>query len=82
VEDFMAGLARLVIRQLCGDRRWLIAAALCVVLPPSLADSVNTDNSSSCLPVRRPSTRWRWRRRSSPRARRKRCGGRAADQQR
>jgi putative drug exporter of the RND superfamily len=47
VEDFMAGLARVVIRfRYVVIVGWLIAAALCVLLLPSLADSVNTDNST------------------------------------
>jgi RND superfamily putative drug exporter len=54
VEDFMAGLARLVIRfRYAVIAGWLIAAALCVVLLPSLADSVNTDNSTF-LPASTP----------------------------
>jgi RND superfamily putative drug exporter len=55
VEGFMAGLARLVIRfRYVVIAGWLIAAALCVVLLPSVADSVNTDNSSF-LPASAPS---------------------------
>jgi len=54
VEDFMAGLARVVIRfRYVLIAGWLIAAALCVLLLPSLADSVNTDNSTF-LPASSP----------------------------
>ena len=50
----MAGLARVVIRfRYVVIAGWLIAAALCVVLLPSLADSVNTDNSTF-LPASTP----------------------------
>jgi RND superfamily putative drug exporter len=56
VEDFMAGLARVVIRfRYVVIAGWLIAAALCVVLLPSLADSVNTDNSTF-LPASTPTS--------------------------
>jgi putative drug exporter of the RND superfamily len=56
VEDFMAGLARVVIRfRYLVIAGWLIAAALCVVLLPSLADSVNTDNSTF-LPASTPTS--------------------------
>jgi putative drug exporter of the RND superfamily len=56
VEDFMAGLARVVIRfRYVVIAGWLIAAALCVVLLPSLADSVNTDNSTF-LPASSPTS--------------------------
>jgi RND superfamily putative drug exporter len=55
VEGFMAGLARVVIRfRYAVIAGWLIAAALCVVLLPSVADSVNTDNSTF-LPASTPS---------------------------
>jgi putative drug exporter of the RND superfamily len=54
VEDFMAGLARVVIRfRYLVIAGWLIAAALCVLLLPSLANSVNTDNSTF-LPASTP----------------------------
>jgi putative drug exporter of the RND superfamily len=54
VEDFMAGLARIMIRfRYVVIACWLIAAALCVLLLPSLADSVNTDNSTF-LPASSP----------------------------
>jgi len=54
VEDFMAGLARVVIRfRYVLIAGWLIAATLCVLLLPSLADSVNTDNSTF-LPASSP----------------------------
>ena len=50
----MAGLARVVIRfRYVLIAGWLIAAALCVLLLPSLADSVNTDNSTF-LPASSP----------------------------
>ena len=50
----MAGLARLAIRfRYAVIVGWLIAATLCVVLLPSLADSVNTDNSTF-LPASTP----------------------------
>jgi RND superfamily putative drug exporter len=56
VEDFMAGLARVVIRfRYVVIAGWLIAAALCVLLLPSLADSVNTDNSTF-LPASSPTS--------------------------
>jgi putative drug exporter of the RND superfamily len=55
VEGFMAGLARIVIRfRYVVIAGWLIAAALCVVLLPSVASSVNTDNSTF-LPASTPS---------------------------
>lgn len=50
----MAGLARVVIRfRYVVIAGWLIAAALCTLLLPSLADSVNTDNSTF-LPASTP----------------------------
>ena len=50
----MAGLARVVIRfRYVVIAGWLIAAALCVLLLPSLADSVNTDQSTF-LPASTP----------------------------
>ena len=50
----MAGLARVVIRfRYVVIAGWLIAAALCVLLLPSLAESVNTDNSTF-LPASTP----------------------------
>ena len=52
----MAALARVVIRfRYVVIAGWLIAAALCVVLLPSLADSVNTDNSTF-LPASSPTS--------------------------
>ena len=52
----MAGLARVVIRfRYVVIAGWLIAAALCVLLLPSLADSVNTDNSTF-LPASTPTS--------------------------
>jgi putative drug exporter of the RND superfamily len=52
----MAGLARVVIRfRYVVIAGWLIAAALCVLLLPSLADSVNTDNSTF-LPASSPTS--------------------------
>lgn len=51
----MAGVARFSIRfryAIIGG--WLIAAALCVTLLPSLASAINTDNSSF-LPASAPS---------------------------
>jgi putative drug exporter of the RND superfamily len=54
VEDFMAGLARVAIRfRYVVIAGWLIAGALCVLLLPSLASSVNTDNSTF-LPASTP----------------------------
>jgi putative drug exporter of the RND superfamily len=54
VEDFMAGLARVVIRfRYVVIAGWLVAAALCVLLLPSLGESVNTDNSTF-LPASTP----------------------------
>src|SRR5437764_11617760 len=50
----MAGLARVVIRfRYVVIAGWLIAAALCTLLLPSLADSVNTDNTTF-LPASTP----------------------------
>ena len=51
----MAGLARAAMRfRYAVIAGWLIAAALCVVLLPSVASSVNTDNSTF-LPASTPS---------------------------
>ena len=51
----MAGLARAAIRfRYAVIAGWLIAAALCVVVLPSVASSVNTDNSTF-LPASTPS---------------------------
>jgi RND superfamily putative drug exporter len=55
MENFMAGVARFSIRfryAIIGG--WLVAAALCVTLLPSLASAINTDNSSF-LPASAPS---------------------------
>jgi RND superfamily putative drug exporter len=55
MENFMAGVARFSIRfryAIIGG--WLVAAALCVMLLPSLASAINTDNSSF-LPASAPS---------------------------
>jgi putative drug exporter of the RND superfamily len=55
MEDFMAGLARFSIRfRYAIIAGWLIAAALCITLLPSLSSAVNTDNSSF-LPASAPS---------------------------
>jgi putative drug exporter of the RND superfamily len=54
VEEFMAAVARSVIRvRYLVIAVWLIAAVLCILLLPSLASSVNTDNSSF-LPASTP----------------------------
>jgi RND superfamily putative drug exporter len=55
MENFMAGVARFSVRfryAIIGG--WLVAAALCVTLLPSLASAINTDNSSF-LPASAPS---------------------------
>jgi RND superfamily putative drug exporter len=54
MEDFMAGLARAAIRfRYAVIAGWLAAAVLCILLLPSLASSVNTDNTSF-LPASTP----------------------------
>src|SRR5262249_56036298 len=53
-EDCGVGLAGVVIRfRYLVIAGWLIAATLCVLLLPSLADSVNTDNTTF-LPASTP----------------------------
>jgi RND superfamily putative drug exporter len=55
VENFMAGLARAMIRfRYFVIAGWLIAAGLCIALMPSLSTAINTDNSSF-LPSNTPS---------------------------